>query len=73
MQTVGGAAAAFAYRSDALMYSSPRDVISTLLNVRIKGRRLGVNKQFTKPPHPTLPDEGIVPQQSTFFILDILL
>ena len=40
-------------------------------NARVKGRQLGV-KQFVKPPHPPLADEGIIPQQSTFLVLDVL-
>ena len=29
-------------------------------------------QQFMEPPHPPLPEEGIVPQQPTFLIFDVL-
>ena len=34
-------------------------------------QRLGV-KQFVKPPQPPFANEGIIPQQSTFLVFDVL-
>ena len=40
----------------------------------LPGSRVGdfVLRKFAKPPHPPLEDEGIIPQQLTFLVLDVL-
>ena len=61
----------FVPRRDVLQWSAWGPLLKLVHNVRIKGRRLGVD-QFMKPPHPPLPDWGIIPQQPIFLVLDVL-
>ena len=68
-------------RTDRLLYFVPRrgiikwsargPLLKLVHNARVKIRRLVV-EQLVKPPHPPLADEGIIPQQSTFLVLDVL-
>ena len=58
-------------RRDIVQWSAPGPLLKLVYNARVKGLRLGVEK-FVKPPHPPLADEGIIPQQSTFIVLDVL-
>ena len=80
-ETIGPYRLSVRQRTDRLLYFVPRwDIVQSsargallklVHNARVKGRRPGV-KQFVKPPHPPLADEGIIPQQSTFLVLDVL-
>ena len=55
-----------------MVQSSARGPLLKLVyNAHVNGRRLGV-KQFMKPPPPPRADEVIIPQQSTFFVFDVL-
>ena len=53
------------------MVSARGSLLKLVHNARVKGRRLDV-KQFAKPPHSPLADEGMIPQQSTFLVFDVL-
>ena len=61
----------FVPRPDIVQWSARGPLLKRVYNARVKGRRLGV-KQFVKPPHPPLADEGIIPQQSTLLIFYVL-
>ena len=61
----------FIPRRDTVQWSARGPMLKLVHNAWIKGGRLGV-KQFVKPPRPPLPDEGIIPQQSTFLVFDVL-
>ena len=61
----------FVPRRDIVQWSARGPLLKLIHNARIEGRRLGV-EQFVKPPHPPLADEGILPQQSTFLVHDVL-
>ena len=57
----------FIPRRGIVRWSALEPLLKLVHNARIKGRRLDV-KQFVKPPHPMLADEGIIPQHSTFLV-----
>ena len=61
----------FVPRWDIVQWSARGPLLKLVYNARTKGRRLGVN-QFVKPPHTPLADEGIIPQQSTFLVFDVV-
>ena len=60
----------FVPRRDIIQWSAQGPLLKLVHNTRVTGRRLDV-KQFMKPPHPPLADE-VIPQQSTFLVLDVL-
>ena len=72
-ETIGSYRISVRQCTDRLLYFVPRrgPLLKLVDNARVKGRRLGV-KQFVKPPHPPLSDEGTIPQQSTFLVFDVL-
>ena len=61
----------FVPRRDIVQWSAQGPLLKLVHNARVKGRQLGV-KQLVKPAHPPLADEGMIPQQSTFLVLDVL-
>eukprot|EP00904_Undaria_pinnatifida_P013748 jgi/Undpi1/9503/HiC_scaffold_27.g11959.m1 len=80
-ETIGPYRLLVCQRTDRLLYFVPRrDIVQwsargplhkLVHNARVKDRRLGV-EQYVKPPHPPLADEGIIPQQSTSLVFDVL-
>ena len=61
----------FVCRQDIVQWSALGPLLKLMRNARVKGHRHGV-EEFVKPPHPLLADEGIIPQQSTFLVFDVL-
>ena len=54
-----------------VQWSARGPLLKLVYNAHVNGWRLGV-KQFIKPPHSPRADEGLIPQQSTFFVFDVL-
>ena len=54
-----------------VQWSARGPLLKLVYNAHVNGRRFGV-KQSMKPPHPPRADEVIIPQQSTFFVFDVL-
>ena len=61
----------FVPRRGIVQLSARGPLLKLVHNARVKGRRLDV-EQFVKPAHPPLADEGIIPQQSTFLVFNVL-
>ena len=58
-------------RRDIVQSPARGPLLKLAHDVRVKGQRLGVEK-FMKPPDPPVADEGIIPQQSTSLVLDVV-